>query len=359
MLARLPEVGEGLAKSARMRRAQGDRGSLVAFALEIVELFEARLRHLEELARDGGFCARSGDQRAVATEARQRVAGRGASLGHEAGTPELGVMLAISLERAINEEQNAGHLPRNDSLERAVTNAESDPQSSVPPSIRELSRYRRAALGALAAELGHELQGPMNLFRLARERLARGAALEEEDLSLLDEELGRLGRLTSRLRTLAHGTLVLRPTAPRPLVDAALASPPLGLEDGLLELELETIPSVAITCDTELLARGVRELIDNALQARSRRAGVRFEAGATPGLCVWDDGAGLELEVERAMAWGVTTRPPAAGIGLTVALRAARVHGFTLELCRAGSRTEAWLRMPARALGATSSEAAP
>ena len=92
----------------------------------------------------------------------------------------------------------------------------------------------------------------------------------------------------------------------------------------------------------------MRELIENAVEARRAQAGVRFEQGAKPGFCVWDDGAGFEVAEEAALAWGVTTRPSATGLGLTVALRAARAHGFALELRRAPPYTEAWLLLPAR-----------
>jgi signal transduction histidine kinase len=221
------------------------------------------------------------------------------------------------------------------------------PASSEP--VRSVRSARRAALGALAAEVGHELQGPINLFRLTHERLTRGSALDDEDLSLLDEELSRLSRLSARLRALAQSRIELGVVSPRAIVEAALAAAPaLGADQ--LELDVEPASPVTLACDLELLASAVRELIDNALDARERRAGVRFQTGPQPGICVWDDGAGIELELAQAMTWGVTTRPFAAGIGLTLALRAARAHGFTLELRREAGLTESWLLFPARAL---------
>src|ERR1041384_2670687 len=63
---------------------------------------------------------------------------------------------------------------------------------------------RRTAAAALAAELGHDLQGPANLFRMATERLARGEPLDAEDIDLWTEELERLARLNARLRELSR-----------------------------------------------------------------------------------------------------------------------------------------------------------
>ncbi len=207
---------------------------------------------------------------------------------------------------------------------------------------------RRAAAGALAAELGHELQGPFNLFRLATDRLERGEALDQEDVGLLREELDRLSRLNARLRQLAQTSLQRVACTPRQLVELVLSEPRPGAD-----LELDVADEPAFLCDPLLLSQALAELVDNALEARSARAGVRFSGGETSGFCVWDDGAGFEIAAETSLGWGVTTRPAAAGLGLTLALRLARAHGFNLELRRVPPLTEAWLLIPARELAAT------
>lgn len=200
---------------------------------------------------------------------------------------------------------------------------------------------RRAVAGALAAELGHDLQGPLNLFRLSTERLARGETLDQEDVSLLQEELGRLSQLNARLRELARTPLRRVGCSPHELVALALAG-----RQPSPELDVDATDAVSIRCDPRCLSQALRELIDNALEARAARAGVRFQHGSAPGFCVWDDGAGFSLDTPSAQAWGVTTRPGAAGLGLTLALRVARAHGFSLELRRVPPFTEAWLLIP-------------
>lgn len=203
---------------------------------------------------------------------------------------------------------------------------------------------RRWAVAALAAELGHELSGSLNLFRLNADRLAQGDLLDPEDVALLGEELERLSRLSARLRELSRVSGASSAWAPRELLAQALAE-----RAAELEIDVADDRSLLCVCDPDLLGQALRELCDNALEAKATRAGVRFQAGPVAGFCVWDDGPGFALAVERALAWGVTTRPRAAGLGLTVALRAARAHGFDLELRRAGERTEAWVLIPARA----------
>jgi signal transduction histidine kinase len=219
------------------------------------------------------------------------------------------------------------------------------PLGASPPAWHAPARRaeRRLAVGALAAELGHELQGPFNLFRLNADRLARGEALDEEDFSLLAEELERLARLNRRLRELARVPGDQSACTPRMLVALAQVG-------SSAELEIDVPDDVSLRCDRLLLSHALRELVDNALEAKATRAGIRFEAGSAPGFCVWDDGPGFTLSVESALAWGVTTRPFAAGLGLTLALRAVRAHAFELALRRTNERTEAWVSMPAHAL---------
>lgn len=209
--------------------------------------------------------------------------------------------------------------------------------------LPSLKAHRRLAAGALAAELGHDLQGPLNLFRLSTERLARGETLDEEDLSLLGEELKRMSLLSGRLRELARISGQKVACTARQLVELALGG-------RALELEAEVPDDVTIYCDPTLFSQGLRELIDNALEAKATRAGIRFEGGDAAGFCVWDDGEGFTLSPESALAWGVTTRPFAAGLGLTLALRAARAHGFDLRLRRVPPNTEAWISIPAQQL---------
>jgi len=202
---------------------------------------------------------------------------------------------------------------------------------------------RRLAVGALAAELGHDLQGPLNLFRLSAERLARGETLDDEDISLLGEELARMSVLGGRLRELARVSGQKVACTPRQLVELAVGH-------AGHELETDAPDDLSLVCDPVLLSQGLRELVDNALAAKSTCAGIRFQAGEAPGFCVWDDGPGLTLSPESALTWGVTTRPFAAGLGLTLALRAARAHGFDLELRRVPPHTQAWIFIPAQQL---------
>jgi signal transduction histidine kinase len=193
----------------------------------------------------------------------------------------------------------------------------------------------------MAAELGHDLQGPLNLFRLMTERVEQGESLDAEDASLMREELDRLRSLSQRLRELSRWSPQPAEHLAREVVRVALALPP-AIVPSAVELQLGD-SDLAVACDLELTARALRELVDNALEARRERVGLRIELGERPCFCVWDDGAGFVREPSTVMRFGQTTREGAAGIGLTLALRAARAQGFRLELGQTDHCTEARL----------------
>jgi signal transduction histidine kinase len=206
---------------------------------------------------------------------------------------------------------------------------------------------RRAVFGALAAELGHDLQGLLNLLRMARARLTAGHALDAEELEAVGEEIERLADMSARLRTLVQGGEARGQVSARRLVESALeARAGRFIEQ---ELVLELPAEAELYCDASLLGLALGELIDNALEARRTLAGVRYVAGISSGFCVWDDGAGFELDTAEAVGWGVSTKPQAAGLGLTLVLRVARAHGYRLEVLRHAERTEVWLLQPGSA----------
>jgi signal transduction histidine kinase len=224
------------------------------------------------------------------------------------------------------------------------------PPPAAANALSDARAARRAAVGALAAELGHDLQGPLNLFRSVTDRLERGQALDGEDVALLREELERLGRLTGRLRELSRHALERAPCSPAELVRRALSVPPAldPTASGLSVARDDASDAATVLGDGALLALALRELVDNALEARHSRAGVRFEEGAPASLCVWDDGPGFDGDPGLSARSGITTRPGAAGLGLALALRVARAHGFGLYFSRAGGLTEVRLSFGSR-----------
>ncbi|MGH7057961.1 MAG: ATP-binding protein, partial [Acetobacteraceae bacterium] len=104
-----------------------------------------------------------------------------------------------------------------------------------------------------------------------------------------------------------------------------------------LTLEVPPEPVMA-TVHPESLRGAVRAIAGNATAAIDGhgRVTIVLTSGSAPGtfsLSVADDGTGMSAEVAaRAREPFFTTRPPAVGIGLTLAELFAREHGGTLQI---------------------------
>lgn len=194
------------------------------------------------------------------------------------------------------------------------------------------------AVRALAAELGHDLQNPLNLLRASADRASSGQQLDAEDLAALVEAVDGLRGMSARLRELARSSFAPELVSVQELGRRALA----GRDPACCTLELAA-DAPELRCDARLLGAALAALLDNALAAKASRAGLRFVTGPRAGFCVWDDGAGFALPPADAQRWGVSTRAGACGLGLVVAQRAARAHGFWLELRREHNLTETWI----------------
>jgi signal transduction histidine kinase len=208
----------------------------------------------------------------------------------------------------------------------------------------EKKRERAVFVGALAATLGHELQAPLNLFRLLVEQLERGAVPDAEDVGLLREELEHLIALNRRLRTLANPPRADGVLSLREWVERAAAGVQIESATGL---EIGALPELRLAGDPQLLVVALTELFENALEHRRAGAGVYYRA---PELVVWDDGPGFGMTLGEAQAFGTRTGRAAAGLGLLLAQRAFRSHGLSLSMSRLEARTELSIVLGAAAM---------
>lgn len=188
---------------------------------------------------------------------------------------------------------------------------------------------RKLFVEAVAAEVAHDLMAPLNYFRMLVERSARGETPDREDLEIAAQEITRLEALLGTLKRLAANRLARAPLSLAELVTRFDAP-------AWRKLEIAIDPGVRLSCDGPRLGIALEALAENALYAagESGAAGIEW-TGAS--LVVWDTGPGLR----ESPAFAVTNDPERAGLGLTVARRTVRAHGWKLELERRADRTSA------------------
>ncbi len=208
--------------------------------------------------------------------------------------------------------------------------------------VRESTFTRNAA---------HELRTPLAAMRLHLSSYREGYGSAEETLSVLDEEVERMTRLSEALLTLAREGRTQRVG-----VDVADLAREVAAEAGV---EYRGPERLELSGDPLLLRQALVNLLENARKHAPGAEVVvmlepRPEAKGFAVLSAVDSGPGLPPESLRrageAFYRAPGTRVAGSGLGLTVVAQVAAVHGGRLELVPnrpTGLRAELWLSLQA------------
>jgi signal transduction histidine kinase len=215
-----------------------------------------------------------------------------------------------------------------------------------------------AAVGTMAAGLGHEVRNPLNSaslqLTLLERRLARGEGAAEvlPIAAIIKSEIDRLDRLVRDFLAFSQ---------PRPLdakdVDAgALVSGIVGLiapvaEAGRVKITTEVAPTLRpIAGDAERLRQVLLNLTRNAIEAMHDNGGMLKLRARSSGdaieLDVEDDGPGFPEDLSVFDAF-FTTKEQGTGLGLSLVHRIVTDHGGSIRVQSHPGQTCFTLRLPA------------
>jgi signal transduction histidine kinase len=237
-------------------------------------------------------------------------------------------------------------------------------------SMRLVESERLAAIGRVAAGVGHEINNPLayitlNMRTLYERVLWTGAAQrwwDAEDLEDLPEMLGevlegldRIGRIVENLRTLSRREAhTLLPLNVESILDRALAT-----------LDHQIVRLARVECafgevpvfggDPDKLMQLFLNLITNAVHAMQechRDAHVlRIETSLENDevhVAISDTGSGIRREIlPRIFDPFFTTKPRGTGLGLAICRQLVQDHGGGIEVVSApGSGSTVHVRLP-------------
>lgn len=203
---------------------------------------------------------------------------------------------------------------------------------------QELRRAdRMAELGALSAQLAHEIRNPLAAMRGSAQLLSEGADPETQRLvGILTQEADRLAELVGDFLAFARPpTPVCRPcdldALVRQTVELVSADPlasgiEVSVADGGLQAEV----------DPDQIRQVLLNLLRNALAAAGRGGRVRVFFSQVEGqtrVHVWDSGGSIATaDLPRIFEPFFTKRPGGTGLGLSTVHSIVRAHGGQIQV---------------------------
>ncbi len=203
-----------------------------------------------------------------------------------------------------------------------------------------------ASLGALAANLAHEIRNPLNSINLnlelLEEDLEGGVAEAAASLASTRKEVGRLARLVTDFLTYARpNSMKTEPVRVDTLVrEVVTFLKPEARRAGVHLRALDPLPDVEVLGDEGQVRQVLINLVLNAIQALEGLEAERRVVEVTVELkeeyihlVVLDRGDGVpEDQLGKVTTAFYTRRPGGTGLGLAIAERVARNHGGWIEL---------------------------
>lgn len=264
----------------------------------------------------------------------------------------------------------------------AIDGDDLDRRVPVPPAADEAARLARtlnrllerisASVDkerAFLADASHELRTPVAVLRAELEVALRSPSTPDaarEVLESMNEETGRLARLTDDLLALARADagrlqIVRRASDLKAPADhAARQVRPLATKRGLaIQTRLQPAPA---RIDPDRISQVAMNLLDNAIRHTPEGGTIVVETGISDGqafLAVTDEGPGIPDELAARIferfSRGDSARgrdSGGTGLGLAIALAIATAHDGSLRLEERGERGSRFvLKVPATAPG--------
>jgi signal transduction histidine kinase len=193
-----------------------------------------------------------------------------------------------------------------------------------------------ARIGALAANVAHEIRNPLAAISLTLQVIARSFEADDHRRGVIDKveaQVYRLDRLVTDLLDYARP-----PEARLEVVDLVrVAEDSINLSNS--RAQLYDAEPVSVIADPMLLQSALVNLLQNARDAAGEHGLVELRVGPGPCISVVDDGPGISPEIlPRLFSPFVTTKARGTGLGLAISRKLIEAQQGTLKLGEQGQR---------------------
>jgi len=226
-------------------------------------------------------------------------------------------------------------------------------ERQVREKTQELIDAERIAMaGRVAANLGHDLRGPLQTIKNSTYLLRKMPEQAEEMIALIDGAADRAAGMLDELRNQTRETpLKLDDVDLAELIQRALTEASVPER---IHVDVEIDPNLGpVRIDEMKVMRVLSNLMRNAVEAMQGEGVLRLEAtrsGDEALIVVGDTGSGIsEDELAKLFKPFYTTKPKGLGLGLTFCMKVVEAHGGTIEVgSKVNEGTTFTMRLPAQ-----------
>lgn len=194
-----------------------------------------------------------------------------------------------------------------------------------------------ASLGRLTSGVAHELRNPLNAMTMhltiLRKKIAEGSSDSARHVAVLQEELGRLGRVVKGFLEFSRPEEIqLQRLDLKEVIRVSVNRVRYQTDEHGIVVGVRCDPQLPpVTASFQLLEQAVVNLLTNSCEAMPGGGRIDVSASRSNGqvvLAIEDNGPGIPQELlPKIFNLYVTTKESGSGVGLSLVYRIAQLHG--------------------------------
>lgn len=217
--------------------------------------------------------------------------------------------------------------------------------------VQATQNDKKLTIGVLGAEIAHEIVYPLNFFRFLLDELRSTGKIELQDITIGQDEVERLERMLTSLRSMKHPALELSDVVVLQIVNRATELLRDQIDSNAVSITSSIPETLTVNASADQILQLFANLLKNALQAAEEQGKVEIRYVQKENqvyIEFWDSGPGIPEDFKKDIfsPW-ITTKSSGTGLGLTVCQRIVRSFGWSISTRREQEKTCFSVEIPA------------